>query len=339
MTHTIRNLAGLLLILAALRGTAETIEWPRPGRPAVLTPDTVLEVGAREEGALSLERNGQRTPLKANWSREPGALLKARASLPPGIAPGAYTLHLDSPGGPGMRKGAVHVLAESPEEYTLAVVQGVRPVEGGNGQSTFPADLVARIAEAQVQVVLMLGPLTQTGSEEDYQALESLIEAVAAPVYLCPNRSDLRGEDFARRFGNPIHGVQFGRDSFLFLGAGLPAADPRAAEFLGEAHRLRRAFRASRWSIGVAGEFGLDWDLHTQMALFVDDPLNALVAGNIAPGLGATVPWGKTVFVPPVDGPRDTITILSVTPTGIRPRKVPPAEAVPPATQVEAPAP
>ncbi|MBL7646290.1 MAG: hypothetical protein JNK74_08900 [Candidatus Hydrogenedentes bacterium] len=326
-----------IALLAAAAGASEAIEWPRLGRPAVTAPKGLLEVGAREEGALSLEREGRLIPLNANWFKAPGAIHRGRAAIPEAIAPGRYGLQLVSPGGTSIRKGAVHILADTPEEYDIAVVRGALPAEGAAGESPLPGDLPARLAEAQVAAALIIGPLTPRGAGEDYQALEALLAGIEAPVYLCPHQSDLRGGAFRAQFGSPIYGAPFGRDGFLFLGAGLPAEDPRAAEFLGEAHLLRRALRAARWSIGVAAEFGLGWDLHAQMALFVDDPLNALIAGSVAPGLGATVPWGGTAFVLPAEGPREAITVVSVTPTGIRLRKEAATEQTPPAPQDEAP--
>lgn len=338
MTERFSRLTGLALaLLGAATGIAEGVEWPRLGRPAVLMPGGLLEVGAREEGALSLEQDGRLTPLNTNWSPAPGAIHQGRAKIPEGIAPGRYALQLASPGGTSTRTSAVQVLAEIPEEYAVAVVRGALSAEGAAEQSPLPVEFPTRLNEAGVQVVFILGPLTRRGTDEEYKALETLVSSIELPVYLCPDKSDLRGDDFRARFGNPIYGVSFGRDGFLFLGAGLPAEDPRARESLGEAHLLRRALRASRWSIGVAGAFGLDWDLRAQIALFVDDPLNALIAGSVAPGLGDTVPWGRTAFVLPAEGPRETITVISVTPTGIRPRKKAEPEQAPATLQVEAP--
>ncbi len=338
MRMKITRFASLALaLLVAVAGMAEAIEWPRLGRPAVLLPGGLLEVGSREEGALSLEQGGRLTPLKTNWSKAPGAILQGRATVPEDIAPGIYALQLESAGGASSRSGAVHVLAEMPEEYSIAIVRGALSVGGAAAVAPLPVDLSTRLREAQVQVVLMLGPLTHTGTDEEYQALETLIAELGLPVFLCPDRSDLRGDDFREQFGNPIYGAAIGRDGFLFLGAGLPAEDPRTQESLGEAYLLRRALRASRWSIGVAGAYGLEWDLRAQIALFVDDPLNALIAGSVAPGLGATVPWGRTAFVLPAEGPRETITVISVTAIGIRPRKEVEPEQAPATLQVEAP--
>lgn len=338
MTERFSRLAGLALVLVgAAAGIAEGVEWPRFGRPAVLVPGGLLEVGAREEGTLSLEREGRLTPLNTNWSPAPGAIHQGRATVPEGIAPGVYTLQLASSGGTSARTSAVHILAELPEEYAIALVRGALPAEGAVEQSPMPAALPARLNEAGVQVAFIFGPLTAHGTDEEYQALEALITGINLPVYLCPDKRDLRGDDFRARFGNPIHGVPFGRDGFLFLGAGLPAEDPRAREFLGEAYSLRRALRASRWSIGVAGAFGLDWDLRAQIALFVDDPLNALIAASVAPGLGAAVPWGRTAFVLPAEGPSETIAVVRVTASGIRPRKDAEPEPAPATLQVEAP--
>lgn len=339
MTAQLFRLQGIVLaLLGAATSMADAIEWPRISRPAVTVPGGVIEVGTREEGTLSLERDGQRTPLNATWSKGPGAILRGRVKAPDTIAPGIYALHLESSNGESIRNRAVHVLPEFPEEYTIAVVRGALPDPGAAQQSPLPPDLNTRLQEAQVHMVLMLGPLTRSGSAEEYQALEEQLAGIDLPLFLCPDSSDLRGNQFSTQFGPAIYGASFGRDAFLFLGAGLPAEDPRARESLGEAHALRRALRASRWSIGVAAKFGLDWDLRAQIALFVDDPLNALIAGMTAPGLGATVPWGKTAFVLPVEGPREPITLISISPTRIRPRSETEPQGAPAPPQEVAPA-
>ncbi len=339
MTKRFSRLAVLALaLLGAVASSPQAIEWPRVGRPAVLVPGGLLEVGAREEGTLSLELDGQVTPLNTNWSPAPGAVRRGRATVPEGTTPGRYALQLASSSGITTRTSAVHILAEIPEDYNVAIIRSASPVDGAAEQAPLPTELSTRLRDAQVQMVLMLGPLTRNGSEEEYQALESALSSIDLPVYLCPDNKDLRGGHYRARFGDPIYGATFGRDGFLFLGGGLPAEDPRARESLGGAYLLRRALRASRWSIGVAGRFGLDWDLHAQIALFVDDPLNALIVGAVAPGLGATVPWGKTAFVLPEEAPSEPFTVIGVTATGIRPRKESEPEKAPAADQVEVPA-
>lgn len=331
---TIAAILGLAVTSSAVCA-ADTLQWPRLGRPTVTVPGGLLEVATDTQGALSLERAGQVTALDTQWSEGSGAMQRGRAILPEDLSPGRYTVQLAGANGTTTRPGAVHILEALQEEYALAVIRGLD--SPADGSPVLPADLGAQLSAAAVQMAIVLGPLTRGVTEEEFRALEALLLAVEVPVYLCPDRSDARDPAFLAHFGGPIHGATFGRDGYLFLGAGLFAQDPQTPARLGEAHLLRRAMRSSRWSVGIAGEYGLDWDLRSQIALFVDDPLNYLIAGSVAPALGATVPWGKTALALPADAPRGALAVLDVTATGIKPRPQPVAVGPPAATQEEAP--
>lgn len=309
---------------------AQAIEWPRIGRPAVVVPGGVLEVAARETGTLSLERSGQRIALETNWRATEGAVHHGRVLLPSSLEAGTYALQCDDTNGLSERSGAVQVLPEFPDAYAVAVLCGT-PSKGETLRSPIqPVALPNRLAEAKVQLAIVVGPLTQNATNEEYEVLEKALLAAEIPVFLCPDALDLQGDAFQRRFGDPVHGGQFGKDGFLFLGPGLAASDPQANERLGQAHLLRRALRASRWSVATAGSYGLDWDIRAQIALFVDDPLDYLIVGDVAAGLGETVPWGKTVLVSPATSDRGDLTVFSVTESGVEVRQQPePAETAP----------
>lgn len=327
------RIAAIAVILGAWVASApafaESILLPRPGAPAVVVPGGVLEVSARAEGTLSLEGAGPPISLDATWSPGTGGARLGRAVVPEGTAPGRYTLQVAGPTATAKRVSAVHVMAAFPEDYVIAIVRGAKPADVGEATPALPVDLGARLSAELVQLAILLGPLTRGGSEAEYAALEAFLVASEVPVYLCPDASESRSPIYREHFGDEIRGVTFGRDGFLFLGAGLTAADPQSHARLGEAHRLRRAMRASRWSVGVASAYGLDWDLRAQIALFVDDPLNFLIAGSAPAELGAILPWGKTQFALPVGAQPGLITALEVSATGIRLRPQPEATEAP----------
>ena len=315
--------------VASAPALAESILLPRTGAPALVVPGGLLEVTALAEGTLSLEGAGPPISLDATWSPGAGGAQLGRAVVPVGTAPGRYTLLVAGATAPAQREGAVHVLAAFPEDYAIAIVRGAKSDDVGESTPALPVDLGARLSAESVQLAILLGPLTRGGSEEEYVALEALLVASEVPVYLCPDASESRSPIYRKHFGDGIRGVTFGRDGFLFLGAGLTAVDPQSHARLGEAHRLRRAMRASRWSVGVASAYGLDWDLRAQIALFVDDPLNFLIAGYAPAELGATLPWGKTQFALPASAPPAPLTALEVSATGIRLRPEPEATEAP----------
>lgn len=325
-------LVGLILSLAGT-GAAQTIQWPRLGQPAITMPGAVLELSATHEGALSLEQAGQSTSLEVHWTKAGGGSFRGRAVLPASLQPGVYALQLAAEKGAANNPAAVHVMNAIPEDYAFAILRGAESPAGVAPVPAIPVDLAAQLKAASVQFAIILGPLTR-GSEEEYRALEQLLLASEVPVYLCPARSDLRSPAFA---DSPLRGVAFGKDGYLFLGAGLFADDPQTAARTGAAYLARRALRASRWSVGVAGEYGLDWDLRAQEVLFVDDPLNLLVAGFSSPPLpelGVAVPWGKTALLPTADVPRGALSVFEVTASGIKPRMS--AAAPAPTNQEEA---
>jgi hypothetical protein len=334
MTRRTTHLATLAaLALLCTSACADTIVWPRLGYPSVNVPGGLLEVGTDTEGSLVLEQAGQLTPLDAQWSAVPAGMHFGRAVLPATISPGRYTLQLTGPNGTTSRPGAVHILEKVPEDYAIAVVRSVASPEGA-----IPAgDLNAALSGASVNLAVLVGPFATQGAAQEMESLEAQLLALDMPVFLCPRSSDLRVPVFIEHFGNAFHGVTFGRDGYLFLGAGLFAQDPQTHGRLGEAHRLRRALRASRWSVGVAGDYGLGWDLRSQMALFVDDPLNALITATAPPEVGATVPWGKTALILPPPAPQGPITILDVSANGIRPRLQPELAVETPKPQEAAP--
>lgn len=327
------RIAAIAIILGAWVATApalaESILLPRVGAPAAVVPGGILEVTARMEGNVSLEGAGSSIALDATWSPGTSGARLGRAIIPMGTAPGRYTLQVAGATATVQRMGAVHVFAAFPEDYAIAVVRGAQPDDAGGSEPVIPADLGARLGAETVQLAILLGPFTRGGSEEEYAALEAVLLASEVPVYLCPGTTEARSPVYREHFGDEVRGVTFGRDGYLLLGAGLTAADPQSHARLGEAHRLRRAMRASRWSVGVAGAYGLDWDLRAQIALFVDDPLNYLIVGSAPAELGATVPWGKTQFTPPAGAPPGVLTVLEVTATGIRPRVQPEATEAP----------
>jgi hypothetical protein len=323
-------LIGTACLWAAIVPAAETvIEWPRPGYPAVVVPGGILEVAAQAEGALSLEGAASPVPLDVTWTHGAGGTRLGRAVVPKGTAPGRYAVQINDAAITGRHAGAVYVLEAFPEDYAIAVVRSAEADDPNATSPAFPADLSARLSADSAHLAVMLGTLTRNGSEEEYQALKAILETSDVPVYLCPDATEARRAAFRKHFGDRIHGVAFGNDGYLLLGPGLAAADSQTHARLGEAHRLRRALRASRWSVGVAGAYGLDWDLRAQIALFVDDPLNFLIVGSAPKELGATLPWGKTQFVLPADATPAALAIFEVTATGIRPRPQPEAAAEP----------
>lgn len=325
-----RMRAGLVTAAAVLYGCGALAEgvlgplrWPIVGRPAVVTPGGALEVGVAGEGMLQLEGAGQALALEVRWEGERAGIRRGVCTLPETLAPGIYDLAVRAGDVEDRGRRAVHVVAEVPPTYSIALVRRAPQGMGGVAAPALPPELPARLAEAGVGLVIMMGPLAPGGTAKEFQALQESITLLAHPVFLCPSAADLESGSYEAYFGDPVYGVTYGLDGYLFLGAGLAAQDPSVPGTLGEVYRTRRVLRRCRWSTGVASRYGPDWNIRGQIALFADDPLDYLLADIVPPGMGSTVAWGKARVAPPPEIPRGTLLILDVNESGIALRQRP----------------
>lgn len=298
---TIRRIAASVfcLVLAA-SAAGGAIHAPRVARPAVVLPGGSFFVSLDGEAPLLLEGPGGIHALSVSALQPRGVRREGMATLPGGVVPGRYDLVAQAGENRDVRRGAVYVVATMPEAYTLAVVRGLDGPDGGAPE--LPEGLAAQLAGAGVAlaVVFNAGP--------EGPALDDALLSLPVPAFLCA-----AGDE-------DVFTVHFGPDGYLFLGGGLKASHGATHGRLGAAHQGRRAIRASRWSIGVTQAYGLDWDVRAQMALFVDDPLDYLIADEASAGMGGTVPWGRAEFVFSPEMPRGIIALLNVGGSGIAPR-------------------
>lgn len=268
--------------------------WPCVGRPAIAEPGGAFALSEGVSGSLGLVTAGEEYPLTVEGPSTafPGAAAVAR--VPEAVPAGRYELVLHGAEGGTRRPGAVHILSPSPEGYSVALVRADGTADGTEG--LFTQSLRTNLVASSPDLIFVVGQLTTDGTEAAYRALSQQFEAVLAPVFFCPDREELDRGAYINVFGNPVYGFSYGHDGYLMLGAGPAQSDSSATGQLGLIHRWRRVLRASRWSTGVAGSFGLDWIMRSQLVLFVDDPLDYLLAGDVPSGSGERLPWGRTRF-------------------------------------------
>lgn len=302
-----RHAAAVLCAALAASAAGGAIHVPRVSQPAVVLPGGSFSVSLEGEASLSLEGPGGAHALSVSGVQPRGARRDGTVTLPGGVVPGRYDLVARAGADQEVRRGAVHVLEAMPESYTIAVVRGMDGPEGGAPE--LPEGLSATLAGAgaALAIVFNAGP--------EGPSLESALLSLPVPVFVCAEGDE------------PVFALQFGPDGYLFLGGGLAARRGATHGRLGAAHQWRRALRASRWSIGVCQAYGLDWDVRAQMALFVDDPLDFLLADDAPEGLGGTVPWGRTEFVFSPEMPRGIVALLNVGGAGITPHVEPAPES------------
>ena len=286
----------------------------------MVVPGGALEFGLQGEGALHLSRGGTDHPLTPGSLQVIGGIVRGQAVLADSLLPGLYDLVYKAEDRVETQRGAVHVLTALPQAYAIAVVR----VAAFAGDVDAPVDYGAvgeRIVASGAALAFLMGPLAPEGNAPAYPALQDLLAALPVPAYVVPDGQDLAAPGYWELFGNPIYGMSYGEDGYLMLGAGLPAAEAAVHRALGTVYLDRRALRASRWTSGVTGRFGLDWSLRGQIALFVDDPLDYLIAAEAPPEMGVEVPWGQTRLLPPPDIPRGALMMLDVDAAGIRLRQ------------------
>jgi len=329
--HTMNRLARILAVLlagacAAPAAWAENptgaIAWPIPGRPAVIISGGTLDFGIKGggEGSLHLSRGGTTHPVTPGERQITSGTARGQAVLADTLAAGVYDLVYTAGDREETQRGAVHVVTALPPAYAVAVVRVAAFAADVDTQADFGA-VGERIVASGAALAFLMGPLSPEGNAEAYPALQDMLASLPVPAYVVPSERELAAPEYRELFGTPFYGMAYGDDGYLMLGAGLPAAEATVSRALGSIYLARRALRASRWTIGVTGRFGLDWHLRSQIALFVDDPLDYLIAAEVPPEMGAEVPWGQTRLLPPPDIPRGALMMLDVDAGGIRLRQ------------------
>lgn len=321
MIRTLLSVAPLLLcwVAAPCAGADDTtgaIAWPLPGRPAVAVAGAALDVGLRQTGALQLASNAVTVALTLPEAAPLGGITRSAAQVPATVPPGVYDLIFTSGDVEERQQGVVYIVPTMPPVYAVALVRASAIA----GDSDFGA-LREQLTASGVSLAFLMGPLVPEAQPGAYAVLREQLAGMPVPLFLCPAERDQAAPEYRANFGFPVYGVAYGEDGFLMLGAGFPAADAAAHSSLGTAYLVRRELRGSRWSIGITSRFGLDWNPRSQIALFVDDPLDYLIAGASPPELGAEVPWGHARLMPPPKVPVGDFLVLDVDAGGIRVRQ------------------
>ncbi len=323
MLRTIRCISMVFfgaMLLPAVAASGADAPWPCVGRPAIVAPGGQFGLGDIVEGTVFLLADGTRTAVSVLPNE--AAMLEGVGigSIPESVPPGRYDLVVTGADGESVRPGAVHIVAPDFGNYSIALVRadGVGAVTPDGRM--FSDGLMEKLALTAADLVFVVGTLTRDGSVTGYESVRRRFSDIAAPVVFCPDRAELLRGAYRELFGNAVYPIRFGADGFLLLGAGIAHVDSGNAALNGSVYRHRRDLRACRWSVGVAGRFGLDWSVRSQLTLFVDDPLDYLIVGEVPEAMGEKVPWGRTRFVGWESGSADPLQLIVVGESGMRPR-------------------
>lgn len=292
-----------LLVLATC-----VFAWPAVGmgllpnalQPAIAAPGWEILVHAAESGAPIAMEGPESYELEPRWRESIPDGVRARCPIPSGAMPGRYDLIVAGE----RRAGAVWIMEDMPGSYRLALVAG--------GTPGHLDDAMAAAGTAEALALVYIGP----AGESDADAYREILAKAPLPVLVT---SVGRRADLPYPFANTI-----GEDALLFH-------DPRVSR-LGQAdgdlHRLRRATRASRWSIAVWPFYDPFVGRRAQLILFADDPVDLFVAGlEQIPEDPADAPmpgfWAGIRFEPLTAEAADTLLLIEVTPTALRATRFP----------------
>ncbi|MFP4173008.1 MAG: metallophosphoesterase family protein [Candidatus Hydrogenedentota bacterium] len=309
-------------------GPLDIILSPHNGRPALVRPGAAFEAVLTKETPLKLAGEDGTLTMAVDWEERPDGRYVATCHLPKEIAPGVYALEAEGEGD-GERdrnERALHVRDSFPEVYLVAHIADPVVGEGGDLEESLGlfTEIAAEIGEANADVALITGELTANETDEEYAAFLNALEDLSMPAFVCPAPS----EESVRYFGPPPFAFWYGEDAYLgFDGTVAPPAPPwEPAESL--LYRLRRETKPARWAIGFANRYSQAFPMHSQISLFVDDPLDLLITGpwkmelvdEEGEEMEPALPWGRTpvAITPPAS--EGAYRFLQVSPAEARPR-------------------
>lgn len=244
-------------------GLLDMLLSPSDGLPAFQSPGSDLIVTAKSEVQLELIGAAQSISFKPDWIQiHPGKFV-SRFTIPENCAPGIYDLRATNDNHSDTNLAAVHVLAEAPEVVAITSLASV-------------ADLAAiPKIESDIQVLII------PDSAKDF---DSTLPKIRIPK---PGEE----KQFEARYGTLPRTLQIGDYSLLLFNPAETRADR-----IGDLFRLRRRHIADTWMIGISTRSPAELPFPSQMTLFDDSPLHAVISplpGTDAENLRA---WSDTKF-------------------------------------------
>lgn len=300
-------------------GRLGIVVTPNNTQPALVQPGQQFEVVLRTRATLRLESSGGTYELEAGAAVPWRGWLRVECTLPQGVPRGTYTLTAEDPEAADHAFRAVQVYESFSETYTVAQLNDLR-VGAEDGRDTVLYRSTRRINSAEPALVLVTGSLTAHGAADEFRVALEILNDIAAPALVVPGSVD-RSQGLAETFLGPYPVTRrYGRDGYLaFFTPASATGWSRAEE--GRLYMERRSIRAVRWSMGLSNRYALGSNLRDALTLFVDDPLDVIVAGSIgAPAeSGGQVHWGGTRLYGPASAGRGSVRWYRVGPRGVQP--------------------
>ncbi|MFP4501138.1 MAG: metallophosphoesterase family protein [Candidatus Hydrogenedentota bacterium] len=323
----------VLLALAATAvarhddGTLGLIVRPHNGLPALCTNGGAFEVTAQEQAALSLvDAQGRTTPLEPDWTQRPGAPWRATVPVPARMAPGVYALQAVHDAGRDQNGRAVYVFDAMPETYAIAHLTDTH-IGSSRHPRTAAAimrDLAAAINASAAAFAVITGDVTDQGTPAQFRMFLELLDTCTLPTFVLPGNHDRNALHYERFFGPVTYHFRFGADGYLaFDTKDYFMADEMGPQD-GALQRYRRDLKAVRWCVGLTHRYVQMMGMRSQLTLFADNPLDALLFGHYhdgEPPPHAQSPWDSTRMVATPAAVDGYVRYVDVAARGIQPRQ------------------
>ncbi|MCC6487117.1 MAG: metallophosphoesterase [Candidatus Hydrogenedentes bacterium] len=293
-------------------GLLDIVITPNDGMPAMGLPGAEFEVLTTAQAELSIEANGATHALTPQWSDALGGRKHALCTIPADAAPGLYALRARGADREDVNLRSVCVCGAFPETYTVAHITDTHIGSNRNARTSEDifTELIQKVNATQAAFVLVTGDLTESGEPEQFKHFLDILNTCTLPTFVCSGNHDRKELNYERTFGPDSYVFWFGKDGYLFF----DTKDFYVAEDLGpqaaDIERQRRALKSARWSIGASHRYEADMGMRTQLALFIDDPLDWFIFGHWHRENTAqekSVPWAAP----------DGATRITVTPAAI----------------------
>ena len=272
---------------------------PNSGVPTLALAGGEFEVMCREQTALALVSGPTRVNLSHEWRTPAGGVQHGVCTVPQGTAPGMYALDA----GDDINTRAVFVYESFPATYAVAHLTDphVGSVAHARTAAAILADLVTHLNASDAAFAVVTGDLTEHGTAEEFAVFIGVMEGCRLPTFVTPGTHDRGlpvGRVYEQFFGPAEYAFRFGEDGYLAFDTSDAAPVDDLGPQAGVIERLRREIKAARWQVGLTYRYDPNMGMRTQLALFVDAPLDFLLFGHLHRENSVeeiVVPWGRTV--------------------------------------------
>ena len=327
-----RTCAVLLVFAACMSASARqddgalgVILTPHNARPAVVEPGQAFEAVLETEAELVLRQGEIQLPLDVRWRSLPGGKARGWCALPAEIPQGTYDLEATGGSVADRNLRAVYVLEAVPETYAVAHIAD--PCLGSNADAQLSQEvfreLMAAANSSGAALIVITGDLVENPDHDRLKAFLEILDTAAVPTYVCPGGAQEKLPLYEAYLGPLTFTFVFGLDAYLAFRADNSLVNSPAGAQDSLLEVCRRRIKPARWSIGVSQRYRQAMPLRSQLVLFVDDPLDCLVAGERAEAGEEKkygIPWGRTALIetpPAADG---VFRLIDVTSQGVEPR-------------------